>query len=356
MNIHDSTGIEVNEFFDQMHHQTGEDYSERKNSLLQNLSDLEEVRLTEEELKWAGRFAWRNSERCIGRLPWKSLKCFDAQGVQSAKKVFEHCLEHLSYSTNGGKIIPTMTFFPHAKASRPFRILNDQLIRYAGYREADQRILGDPSQVRFTALVRKMGWNPPKKRTPFDILPLVIEDSSKTLQCFSIPKEFVLEVSISHPELSWFKELNLKWHALPAIANRSCQVAGLNYSCAPFSGYYMGTEIGARNLGDVQRYNLLPVVAAKMGLDMQSKYSLWKDRALVELNTAVLYSYKLAGVSIIDHHTASEQFMNHLKKEDTRGRSVPGDWSWIVPPMSGSACPVFHRLYSDHRPNPRFTD
>jgi nitric-oxide synthase len=43
----------------------------------------------------------------------------------------------------------------------------------------------------------------------------------------------------------------------------------------------MGTEIGSRNLGDEARYNLLPVVAGRMGLDLTTPASLWKDRALI---------------------------------------------------------------------------
>jgi nitric-oxide synthase len=54
-------------------------------------------------------------------------------------------------------------------------------------------------------------------------------------------------------------------------------------------------------------------------------------------------------VTIVDHHAASRQFMEHLREEDAQGRSVPGDWSWLVPPVSGSASPVFHRFY-DPRP------
>jgi nitric-oxide synthase len=45
--------------------------------------------------------------------------------------------------------------------------------------------------------------------------------------------------------------------------------------------------------------------------------------------------------------------MEHLRAEDAQGRSVPGDWSWLVPPVSGSASPVFHRFYD---PRPRLPD
>ncbi|KAF9132481.1 hypothetical protein BGX30_012651 [Mortierella sp. GBA39] len=53
---------------------------------------------------------------------------------------------------------------------------------------------------------------------------------------------------------------------------------------------------------------MLPRVAELMGLSTASETSLWRDRALVEMNVAVLHSYKQAGVSMVDHHTAASQF------------------------------------------------
>jgi nitric-oxide synthase len=115
-----------------------------------------------------------------------------------------------------------------------------------------------------------------------------------------------------------------------------------SYTAAPFNGWYMGTEIGARNLGDVNRYNLLPLIAKKMGLDTRSDRTLWKDRALVELNVAVLSSFASHGVTIVDHHTASRQFVLHDEREKRAGRNVPAHWVWLVPPLSGSTSPIFH--------------
>jgi nitric-oxide synthase len=122
---------------------------------------------------------------------------------------------------------------------------------------------------------------------------------------------------------------------------------------APFNGWYLGTEIGARNLADTDRYNLLPLVAHRMGLDTTTDRSLWRDRALVELNRAVLWSFDRAGARISDHHSESRHFLRHCAREERAGRPVPADWTWIVPPISGGATPVFHRYYAelDLRPN-----
>jgi nitric-oxide synthase len=68
-------------------------------------------RLTEEELSYGAKLAWRNSNRCMGRLFWKSLKVRDRRTLTSAKEVFEDALEHLESAKNGGKIRATLTAY-----------------------------------------------------------------------------------------------------------------------------------------------------------------------------------------------------------------------------------------------------
>jgi len=67
----------------------------------------------------------------------------------------------------------------------------------------------------------------------------------------------------------------------------------------------------------------------------------------------VLHSFDTAGVTITDHHTESRRFLTHLAREERARRVCPADWSWIVPPISGSTTEVFHRNYdeADLRPN-----
>ena len=50
----------------------------------------------------------------------------------------------------------------------------------------------------------------------------------------------------------------MKWYGLPAVSNVMLDMGGMEYPGAPFSGWYMGSEIG-RDLGDVNRYNMLKV-------------------------------------------------------------------------------------------------
>ncbi|APU16276.1 MULTISPECIES: nitric oxide synthase oxygenase [Actinoalloteichus] len=310
---------------------------------------------TTAELVFGARVAWRNSARCIGRLYWKSLRVRDFRAVRGSAAVAERCVDHLRSATNNGRVRPTISVFAADAPDRPGpRIWNEQLIRYAGYRTEDGGVLGDPRYLDFTEAVQALGWQPPAQPGAFDVLPLVIDSPEEGTRWFELPRSVVHEVELRHPELPWFAELGLRWHTVPAISNMSLVIGGVSYSAAPFNGWYMGTEIGARNLADHDRYAMLPEVARRMGLDTSSEQTLWKDRALVELNRAVLHSFAKAEATITDHHTESERFLTHVSREEKAGRSCPADWSWIVPPLSGSLTPVFHRYYDTEELWPNF--
>jgi len=315
---------------------------------------LEEIAATgtwvhsSEELTFGARVAWRNSNRCIGRLGWESLEVLDRRHVTDPKAMEEELRQYLAHATQGGRIRPTLLAFApaHPQTGRGPRILNGKLVRYAGYRrDPAGEVVGDPEEVAFTKRCQSLGWE--GAGTPFDLLPVVFETPEHGLHWFTWGEGEALEVELSHPDYPWFQELGLRWYAVPVVSNMTLEIGGVPYTAAPFNGWFMGTEIGSRNLGDETRYNLLPTIAARLGLDTQDRARLWKDRALVELNSAVLHSYRAAGVTLVDHHTAARQFMSFCTREEGAGRQVEADWGWIVPPLSGSATPVFHRTWSN---------
>jgi nitric-oxide synthase, bacterial len=307
---------------------------------------------TTDELGHGAKMAWRNTSRCIGRLYWRSLVVLDRRRARTADDIFSLLVRHLQ--TAGTETIrPVISIFAAAQPGRPYaRIWNEQLIRYAGYRAEDGGPVGDVRQEQFTAAMRGFGWR--GKGEQFDVLPVAIETPDEGVRLYELPERAVREVPLAHPEYGWFADLGLRWHAVPAIANMRLTIGGVHYPLAPFNGWYMGTEIGVRNLADADRYDLLPVVAARLGLDTSRESTLWRDRALLELNRAVLFSFEQAGVKMTDHHTESQRFVAHLRTEEKAGRPVPADWSWIVPPMSGGITPVFHRYYQEMDLRPAF--
>ncbi|WP_405718338.1 nitric oxide synthase oxygenase [Streptomyces sp. NBC_01537] len=311
-------------------------------------------RHTREELVFGARVAWRNSNRCIGRLYWNSLRVRDHRDTADAGGIAREAAEHLRIAAGLGRIRPVITVFAPDRPSRPGpRIWNEQLIRYAGYARPGGTVTGDPRNTGITEAALRLGW-PGGPGTAFDVLPLVVQGSGEQPQVFPLPRDAVREVPIVHPELEWLAEWGLRWYAVPAISNMCLEIGGVCYPAAPFNGWYMGTEIGARNLADRDRYDLLPRFAARLGLDTSTDRSLWKDRALVELNRAVLHSFDRAGATVTDHHTESRRFLAHIDREERRGRSVPADWSWIVPPISGSATGVFHRTFDNGQHSPAY--
>lgn len=292
-------------------------------------------RHTPDELAFGARAAWRNAARCIGRLYWRSMVVRDLRHLHRPDDIAEQCFEHLRLAGNGGRLRPVVSVFAPDHPERPApRLLNEQLVRYAD----------DPRSAELRELARELGWKGGEGR--FEPLPLLVQSSpERRPEWYELPDGAVLEVPLRHPAHPGFAELGLRWYAVPAVSDMTLEIGGVRYPCAPFSGWYMGTEIGSRNLADAGRYDQLGAVAELFGLDTSNPRTLWQDRALVELNLAVLHSFEQDGVTMADHHTESRRFLAHVERERRHGRPVPTDWSWIVPPLSGGATAVYHRYY-----------
>ncbi|XP_076335461.1 nitric oxide synthase, inducible-like isoform X2 [Tachypleus tridentatus] len=322
--------------------ETNKDHFKRWEEIKREVETVGTYTLTLEELTLGAKLAWRNASRCIGRIQWKNLEVQDARRVQTTREMFEALCRHLEYGTNGGYLRSMITIFPQRINDREdFRLWNPQLISYAGYLQPDGNVTGDPGRVHFTRVCQRLGWKGRGGR--FDILPWVVSSPREGPKFYEIPEELVLRIKLEHPYYEWFSDLGLEWYALPAVANMLFDCGGIEFPASPFNGWYVSTEIGARDLCDPQRYNITKDVAIKMGLDTSNLTTLWKDKVLVEVNVAVLHSFQKRNVTIVDHHTVSETFMKHMENEYKQRGGCPADWVWIVPPMSGSITPVFHQ-------------
>lgn len=358
MTIGNSTMLlleEATNFIETCYEELGKSEAEKANRLLAikiAIKNTGTYMHSFEELEHGARMAWRNNNRCIGRLFWNSLTVFDERHQTTADEVFDALVRHIDFSTNGGQIRPTITVFRQEQGNeKAMSLWNHQLIRYAGY-ETEDGIIGDSSSVEFTKRCLELGWQ--GAGSAFDILPWILEMPNGELYLKEIPRTSIKEVEIDHPEISGFSQLGLKWYGVPLISDMLLEIGGIEYKMAPFNGWYMGTEIGARNLADEDRYNSLPVIAELMGLNTKSNRSLWKDKALVELNIAVLESYHEAGVTIVDHHTAAKQFKSFEKKEESEGRDLTGNWAWLIPPMSPTTTHIFHKPYKNKLVKPNY--
>ncbi len=308
---------------------------------------------TPEELAFGARVAWRNHGRCIGRLHWKSLEVFDCRSVVEPDEMAAQIFDHMRLAGSGNRIRAIISIFSPVRGSKlPAYIENGQVAQYAGYMDGSAGILGDPQNIEFTRIASSLGWAGPIQRSPFDLLPLILRDRTGRRCLYEIPPGVISEVRIEHPTLSAIRDLGLRWYAVPLVSDMVLTIGGMEYPCAPFNGHYMATEIANRNLVDSFRYDRLPAI--RDALELNAGDPLWRDVALLELNRAVLHSFDKAGVTIVDHYSASEQFVEFSSRESAAGRPVSGEWSWVVPPQSPAACPVFHRQMHDARDVPNF--
>jgi nitric-oxide synthase, bacterial len=286
--------------------------------------------LTEEERSYGCRIAWRDFEGCIRAGSWRSLVVLDMSAAElTVDAVYRACASHLRYGTNNGKIRPALTLFPPDRPGRPGpRIWNDQLVRYAGSRQPDDTVNGDPAMVRLTTAIRNLGWT--GEVNEFAVLPLVVEIPASKPVWRHLPSGDVLEVHIRHPKYNWLSGLGLRWHATPAISKMRLSIGGVDFPCC-FNGWYALTE-PLENLAGAQRYNKLPVIARELGFDMSDP--LWRDEAELVLLRAILYSYRADGVTIEDHHSVDNYHHHYLAKRRNEGRPARGNRDKLLMPAS----------------------
>src|SRR6202044_3336649 len=143
---------------------------------------------TPAELAFGARVAWRNSSRCIGRLYWRSLRVRDRREVTTASDIAAESIAHLREATNGGRIPALIRVFAPDEPDRPGpRILNSQLVRYAGYETADGTVIGDPANAALTRLACHLGWPGTGQAGRFDLLPLVVHEPGAMLTLHELP-------------------------------------------------------------------------------------------------------------------------------------------------------------------------
>jgi nitric-oxide synthase len=350
---------EARAFLDTFHDTIGAGQKERQRRRAEVRRELSRHRYyehTPEELAFGARLAWRNHGRCIGRLLWESLEVVDCRAYDAPEAIAERMSDHLDQAFGGGRIRPVISIFPPVMGDHPAAwIESPQITQYACHVLPDGSLLGDRQNVEATRIARSMGWKPPEQPGRFDLLPYFVRDKKDQRIMIEAPKEQVREVPIIHPTCDALSSLGLRWYAVPLVSNMILTIGGIDYPCAPFNGFYMGTEIASRDFVDTKRYDLLPEVARALDLDPGgSNRQLWRDSAVTELNRAVLHSFDKAGVTIIDHHTASEQFMAFHCREQAAGRRVAADWRWIVPPQASATCEVFHLEMRNFHPVPNY--
>ena len=330
----------------------------RKAQVNRELSQYGTYTHTPQELSFGAKVAWRNHAKCIGRLYWRSLVIRDRRDVVDPDEMADEITQHMYDAYNKGKVKSVITIFaPVTPNGLPAHIGAAQVTRYAGHLQRDGRVIGDRANVEATKQAEAAGWSGTNGQ--FDVLPLPIITADGRRVFKTLPDDVTQHIPLTHANYPAFAELGLEWYAVPCITDMILTIGGIDYPCAPFNGFYMGTEIGSRNLVDVWRFDLLEAAAEAFGMSQDSlpnkdKDPLWRDRTLTEINAAVLQSYQAAGVTLLDHHTAARDFMKFRSDESASGRTLHADWAWIVPPQASASSSPFHIDMHDEAPVPNY--
>eukprot|EP00899_Mesostigma_viride_P019797 jgi/Mesvir1/27819/Mv07497-RA.2 len=328
--------VEYQNLFHFEHGSSEEVKRKRVNEIMAEIDATGTYTHTREELEYGARLSWRNAPKCANRKFWDQLRLIDSRHVKTNADMFRSlCLQMVEANAAMGTAAMMNIFrAKHPHESDGPRVWNSQLFRFAAWRQRDMSVLGDPAELKFTELIQnKFGWEP-EQRSMFTILPMVLQvNPNEPPELFEWDPNLVLTVPLRHPKYPWFGKLGLMWYGIPVVANMELELGGLRYTAIPFNGWYADTEV-LRNMTDEGRFNMLPVVAQHLGLNMSTHATLWRDAALCVVNEAIVNSYQQANVSMVDHHTLMRQFWEWYNKEKkVRGYS-PGNWKWIIPPVA----------------------
>ena len=216
----------------------------------------------------------------------EELKLCDLRPVTTNVGMAKELLRNAVEAFNEGRIEPTVFVFPPRTVdSRDPMIWNNQILDFAGYDMDDGTVLGDPSNDDLTTAIMEIGWTPPQTRGRWDLLPLVTMAEGDKPAMMEIPAPLSNLVNISHPRFRSFAALNLKWKAAPALTRLRFDIGGVQYTAAPFIGWFMDAEIGVRDLADTFRYNVLPDIVQAIGLPTAScKMALTQSRIYQSTN------------------------------------------------------------------------
>ena len=337
---------------------------------------------TKSELEYGIRAAWRNSRRCIMRSEHEGLVLSDLRHETTSKGMAHAIVEGILKAINSCRITPTAFVFPARNpGSRGPMIWNQQILAFAGYRQADGSVLGDPASIDITDAMIELGWSPPLSKSRWDVLPLVTMAEGEDPYILELPDQLKETINITHPRYQKeFEQLDLQWVKVPVLSRLGFDIGGVQYTASPFLGWFMDAEVGSRDLGDAWRYNVFPAVVRALKLsddpsvdfeDLEGYKQLaalvcrslvWRlsnaltqtqSHAQAELNYAVFHSYSRQRITMSDSLTSSFQYQqfNDVYKSE-KGFSLPADFGWLVPPQ-GSIIPLWHKgALPNYQPKP----
>ncbi|CAM4961190.1 unnamed protein product [Rotaria socialis] len=262
---------------------SGDDYDKRLDEVDLEIQHTGTYTHTTAEIEYGCQLAWRNSARCINRLYWNTLKVIDRRNVKTNDGMFTEICDHLRMAYNNGTLQATTLVM-----NKTSRLWSTQYLRYASYEQADGSILGDPANRELTKAAIEFGWSKREdERTQWDLLPIIVQcNPNEPPSWYELPQDLRPTIFLSHPDQKYdttIKSLGLRWIAQPFVSDKAIEIGGIVYRCVPFSGWFMQTEVG-RDLCDIQRYNVIPKLAALLNLDITAAANsqLNVDRLYVE--------------------------------------------------------------------------
>ena len=240
---------EVREFFEQYKAYVDMDDDAYRARIAEVMAEIQATGTythTTDELTVGAKLAWYNHTRCIGKLYWRSP---DRPRLPRRHRRRGHPRRVLRAPARRPQRRPHQAddhdLRPDAPGKPAARLRNGQIVAYAGLPQRGRHRARRRRRARDHRRSRsRCGWEPEHK-TPFDVLPLIVETPTASSAPTRSPTTSIWEIDLEHPTLPGLNDLGLKWYGFPSIANKGMTIGGITYPTSPFTGWYLAPEISA---------------------------------------------------------------------------------------------------------------
>ena len=291
---------------------------------------------TSEELTVGARLAWRHNTRCIGKLYWRGLTVRDfARHHRRRGSPRAASITASSSSTRAASSRRSRSSRPTRPGERAAQVRNGQLMSYAGHRQADGTVIGDRDTVAMTELAKAHGWAPASGGPVRHPAARHGGPATATSASHEIPRRARPRGRdrAPHDRRAWPSSA-CAGGAFRRSATMTLSIGGINYPCAPFTGWYLAPETRPAT-------SRIPTATTCCRRSPRRSGSTLRPALAVEgqghdrAHGRVLHSFDKAGMRMDDHHTAARSSTSGRSPRSARAaRSRPNGpgWSRRSPP------------------------
>ncbi|GAB6897047.1 nitric oxide synthase oxygenase [Kineosporia succinea] len=329
--------------------------SARVNELMLEVGPGRTFTVLPNEMQFWVRYSWINSDRCSGRQHALQQAVIQYRPeVRGAVDMLRAAVDHANMAMNAPvppQTVITVLGGPVAPGELGPMFVTEQMLRAAGYHQAEGGWSGDGGYLDVTDWVRQQGGGhliqsmPGYRPGSFDVLPMLAMGEDGELVMARVPnaERYLIDIPWPrHPETnttagddSGYGEPFACWPAIPLQTNFDIDIAGQRY-CTIFNGWYVDEEL-ATNFLDPRRYDwadrIGEAIHGPVDAQMLSRTDKFDEYRMAQIEIATLRAiragFKSNRMKINNLSASQSGFAKFCQRHlATHGEMPPNDTGW----------------------------